>query len=390
MFLYTAKYRFKEASFPIFVYTSKESRISFKVRWHGKNAIPFYTLKLKIQNDLLQTTNFLNEKRNFHETPMRMKMKEKIGLKVLAISIALVIVASSMAMYGYSGTEVEKGVSEGGGKGVISLVPPSFISTAKAAGGAGGGVSAGTTPTTFPVDDAGIVAYVRVGSSVDLDKTYAAYKDVVDTSATHIIGTVRIPNLIGDSVPLVYVGADGWVIAYYPEAEPASRIMQWINYSAPYINTTTLADAISKMATALGVDYESIKGDIKYYDFRYPEATLMTMIVETASCSGFGFPSSANSFNLTIPETITLYHASYSHYYSVSGSCSVVLDVDGTVISSYKGPSSNGVTYGYYNITRDFEKDVPHKVKISVSTYAHAFGYTIINSGASTVLIYRN
>jgi len=35
--------------------------------------------------------------------------KMKYGLKVLGILIALVIVASSVAMYGYSGTEGEKG-----------------------------------------------------------------------------------------------------------------------------------------------------------------------------------------------------------------------------------------------------------------------------------------
>lgn len=305
-------------------------------------------------------------------------MKKRSSLTVLAVLTTMLVAVSSVAMYGYSGPEAGKGMSEGGGKGAISLVPPSFIATARAAGGAGGGVSAGTTPTTFPVDEAGIAAYVSAGSSVDLNKTYAVYEDVVDTSATHIIGTVRIPNLIEDSVPLVYVGADGWVIAYYPEAEPASRIMQWTNYSAPYVNTTTLADAISKMATALGVDYESIKGDIKYYDFRYPEATLMTMIVETAGYS-------ENSFNLTIPQAFTLYNASYSHYSTIYALIYVSskLYVDETEIST----TTLNITYGSYNITRDFEKDVPHKVSISV--YPHGY-YAGGSHGISTVLIYHN
>lgn len=224
---------------------------------------------------------------------------------------------------------------------------------------------------SFPVDEAGIVAYVSVGSSADLNKTYAIYEDVLDTSATHIIGTVRIANIIGDSVPLVYVGADGWVVAYYPKAEPASKIMQWNGYSKPYVNTTTLADAISKMATALGVSFEDIKEDINYYDFRYPEANLMTMIVER----GEGY--SYNSYNLTIPETMTLYNASYSHF-GLSGSRFSVLAVDGTPISSV----AYGLTYGYYNITRDFKKDVPHKVEID--------GNGLSGFGASTVLIYCN
>ncbi|RZN35449.1 MAG: hypothetical protein EFT35_08545 [Methanophagales archaeon ANME-1-THS] len=62
-------------------------------------------------------------------------MRDKIAWKILVLSIALVLVASSVAMYGYSRTEAEKGMSKGSGKGVISLVPPSFISTARAAGG---------------------------------------------------------------------------------------------------------------------------------------------------------------------------------------------------------------------------------------------------------------
>jgi len=226
-----------------------------------------------------------------------------------------------------------------------------------------------TANASFPVDDAGISAYVNIGSNVDLNKTYAAYEDVVNTSQTDIIGTIRIANYIGDSVPLVYVGADGWMIAYYPKADPASKIMQWNGYSKPYVNTTTLSDAISKMATALGVNYENIKGNIKYYDFRYPDATLMTMVVEAGP----------NSFNFTIPDTMTLYNASYSHYNREPYYTSI-LYVDGTIISSISG-STDSIAYGYYNMTRDFKKGVPHKAEIAGSFSLH---------GASTVLIYRN
>ena len=47
-------------------------------------------------------------------------MGKRCGLKILAISIALVLVASSVAMYGHSGAEAEKGMDESGGKVVIS------------------------------------------------------------------------------------------------------------------------------------------------------------------------------------------------------------------------------------------------------------------------------
>ena len=39
-----------------------------------------------------------------------------------------------------------------------------------------------TASASFPVDEAGITAYVSIGSSADLNKTYAVYEDVVDTN----------------------------------------------------------------------------------------------------------------------------------------------------------------------------------------------------------------
>ena len=60
-------------------------------------------------------------------------MRNKVGLKVLAILFAIVLITSSVAMYGHSGTGVEKGMDEGGGRGVISLMPPPFIGVAGAA-----------------------------------------------------------------------------------------------------------------------------------------------------------------------------------------------------------------------------------------------------------------
>ncbi len=70
-------------------------------------------------------------------------MWNKYGLKVLAVLTALVLVASSVAMYGSNAGEVEKGISEGGGRGVLSLVAPPFVGVAGAspAGGGGGGAA---------------------------------------------------------------------------------------------------------------------------------------------------------------------------------------------------------------------------------------------------------
>ncbi|CAD6492960.1 MAG: hypothetical protein CHKLHMKO_00383 [Candidatus Argoarchaeum ethanivorans] len=102
-----------------------------------------------------------------------MKIMNKPLWKILAISIALLMLVSCPAVL-YSGTEVEKGISEGGGKGVISLMPPPFIGVAGAAEAAGGGGDAAAAGTTFLEEEAGISAYVNVGQEIDLEKAETA------------------------------------------------------------------------------------------------------------------------------------------------------------------------------------------------------------------------
>ncbi|MEA2032604.1 MAG: hypothetical protein U9N41_03355 [Euryarchaeota archaeon] len=85
-------------------------------------------------------------------------MKKKIlatGL-ILTVLAALVLIAS-VAMYSIA--DVEKGISEGGGKGGISLIPLPFIGVASADEVKGG--------AAFPDDEAGI-STIHWGRSQDI------------------------------------------------------------------------------------------------------------------------------------------------------------------------------------------------------------------------------
>ncbi len=81
-----------------------------------------------------------------------MKMKDKFGMRMLALLCAIAIVASSMAVYGHIAADAGKGIGEG--KCIIALMPPPFISTVGAAETVAG--------AAFPADDAGIAAYEQL------------------------------------------------------------------------------------------------------------------------------------------------------------------------------------------------------------------------------------
>ena len=320
-------------------------------------------------------------------------MRNKYGLKVLAISIALVIVASSVAMYGYSGTEGGEGISEGGGgKGVISLEAPPFIGVADAAEAVGGG-------DAFPEDEAGISAYVNVGQAIDLEQVATIYSQINETSATHVIGMVPIPNFGGNVHPHLYADINGWIVAYFTKDEPASMIMQWSgtdtnNPKITEIKTTTLEDAIEKACNATGIDYAGIKPNIKYYDFEFPDADSILLFVKTRATGG------SNYTHVSIPSDYTLYEASYSHYACnyyyywdpkyIYDEYRSYLKVNGTTVNKIEHWTSGydpdmDIVYEQYDIDNVFTVGTPHTIEITYSYNRGDKG----SAGVATVLIYK-
>ena len=294
-------------------------------------------------------------------------MTKRLGLKVLAISIALVIVASSVAMYGYSGTEGGEGISEsggGGGKGVISLVAPPFIGVAGAAEATGG--------NAFPEDEAGISAYVNIGKSINITEAVKAFTQTEELSQTHAIGIIPIDNKRGTTNVHVYVDTGGYIVAYFKNTEPASKTIKWsgMDFDNPKIDFTTNA-AIKAVCDKIDVYYLDIKDDIKYYDFEYPDAKKMVIFLNARSSPGNEYT------HIFIPGKYRLYEASYSliaiytsHAYYYSN-----LDVDGRRVDD-----TSSLTTGTYNLESVLTLGEPHTVKLSAN---HGKG------GVGTILIYK-
>jgi hypothetical protein len=185
------------------------------------------------------------------------------------------------------------------------------------------------------------------------------FTEVKDVGDNYMIGIIPISNLSGNTEVHLYADTAGWLVAYLTRDEPAAKIMKWpenYNYSPiTRITTTTLREALRNAGKATGV---GVPHEIKYYDFRSPDANMMTLFVKEGLHGGIT--------QVKIPANYMLYEASYYH----SGSGQLV--VDGTVISQTS-------QYRYRIIDT-------YKGAITVGSL-HTIRAT--NSVVATVLIYR-
>ena len=320
-------------------------------------------------------------------------MGKIFGLRVLAVLTALVLVASSVAMYGYNGADVEKGISEGGGKGVFSLEAPSFVSIASARGG-GGGAGAGGGGA-FPEDEAGISSYINTSQTISIEKIKTIFTVVEEVGDNYIIGITPISDYGGNMNVHMYADTDGWIVAYIKNDEPASKIMQWgtADVNDPVITTittTTLRDALYKAGDAAGVGIVSTK--IKYYDFEYPNANGMTLFIRTRPTIG------TNITQVEIPATYTLYEASYYHYVrggigpNINQWANSNLKVDETAVST--SPNMYGQWWRAFDSYKGaITTGTLHKIEISYDHYIypspHSWEDDTGSAGVATVLIYK-
>ena len=227
--------------------------------------------------------------------------------------------------------------------------------------------------TTFPVSEAGISAYVHVDQTIDLEQASDAFTTLDTINETYVIGTVSIANYGYTSTPSVYVSRNGWIVAYFPNSDPASHIVQWYGIGDSTISRTTLEDAINTVATAIGTTVT--KSNIKYYDFRYPAATEMKMIAKTTT-------HGSSAFYQTIPETFIFYGGSFSHisYYS---DVSYVY-VDGVIVDTL---GQSGSRLFSLKDEPSIIKGVPQTITITQNVYSSSTS-AAYTADVAVVLIY--
>ena len=155
----------------------------------------------------------------------------------------------------------------------------------------------------FPADEAGISAYVKASSSIDLNDAKSAFASIERETADYIIGTVAMAQHAEEQYPHVYVSTDGWIVAYYPKDRPSSWILPWADYAGGALSSTYLSNAAGIVATAVG----GTTSGLKYYDFRYPDATKMMIVVESVT-------NGENFFTVVIPTSFATYAVDWSHH----------------------------------------------------------------------------
>ncbi len=156
----------------------------------------------------------------------------------------------------------------GRGPATIALKAPAFVGVASAQGGQ-------QSIGSFLDNEAGISAYFNAGGPVDLDMAKAAFRTIEVQTADYIIGSVPVPDCPESADAHVYVHRNGWFLAYYLKADPVGKIFDWHRYTG-----TTVPTKLEKvLAVVAGLAGAPISAST-YYDFRYPNATHLMLIVE--------------------------------------------------------------------------------------------------------------
>ncbi len=220
----------------------------------------------------------------------------------------------------------------------------------------------------FPSDEAGISAYVKAKSSINMISVKPALATIERETDDYIIGTVAMSGHSEEQYPHVYVSTDGWVVAYYLRDISSGWLLPWYYYSGGPISTTTLKEVVAEVCTQIG----GTTTGLKYYDFRHPNATKMMIIIESTTGTNF--------FTVTIPTDFTVYRVDWSHWCSV---CSEYkkshrsdVYLDGSSFNTISD-CNNCFSCGSFAPSVEFINGIEHKIEITTSKDTPIIGLVI-------------
>lgn len=228
--------------------------------------------------------------------------------------------------------------------GSIALKPPPFISVAHAQGG-----------TSFADTEAGISAYIRSNSTINLLTVVNMYRTIEQQTDEYILGSMEVSGYDDSHDVKVYVHRDGWIMAYYPRNQPTSRIFDWPSYDGSGNLPTKLEKVLTQVSQQVGAPSEAPT----FYHFAHPHANRLMLVAEYMSTS------STDSFEITLPLSFDFHESSWAHYKSrnpYNGATSV-MKLDNSVIST---ATRRYIGDGLLTPSQ-FAKGVPHIVSLTLT-----------------------
>jgi hypothetical protein len=154
----------------------------------------------------------------------------------------------------------------------------------------------------------------------------SAFKNIEYHTSEYIVGSVAIPSYGESDDAHVYLNSSGEIISYYFKDSQVSKIIDWKNYHTTKIMSgSKLHTAIIQICNAMAV----ATPDISIYDFRYPNAKSIKIIVDESA-------GGTDTFRFSIPSTYVLYKGNWSVAMIETSCCTVVgsATLDGVTIDS--------------------------------------------------------
>jgi hypothetical protein len=223
-----------------------------------------------------------------------------------------------------------------------------------------------TEAQSFLETEAGISASCKI-TAPNLTQAITAYKNIEYQTSDYIIGSVAIPNYTDSDDAHVYLNISGDMIAYYLNTEKPSKIIDWKDYhTTKTLNGSKLQTALTIVADATGRTITNLK----YFDFRYPQALSLKIISEEA------IKNTTNTFRINIPSSYTCYSRSYSHAIVYTGpagygNAASTFAIDGTSIDS-GNTGSWRIVEGDLTASQ-LSPDVYHTVSLQENTPGNAY-----------------
>lgn len=231
--------------------------------------------------------------------------------------------------------------------GVLTLQAPSFVTVAHAETSTPEGIAA-------IQEEAGIAAYFDKGQPITLSSVRGLFRTIEVETATYILGSMQATGTINypeSEDPHVYINTNGWVMAYYLNADPVSKIVDIYNYAGGAINTK-LEMVLNRVAPGYTPTF---------YDFRYPNATKLLLVADQA-------PGENDTFTINLPSSFpNYYERGWAFGTTNQYCCTASLKLNDVVISVLTG-SGMISNYGVFTPAQ-LGTDQNHTLLIETSCY---------------------